>query len=311
VYVALSRCRTLEGLVLRSPLPSGGLRTDEAILRFRDQARCNLPSEGRLQEARVRYQQGLLLDCFDFAPLRGPFHHLLRLLRENDGIDQAAGIDDLARRKRIFSEKVLDVGGKFQSQLKRLFAEDTLPEDDAAVLERIGKASVWFGEQLEAVFGDWVAHLQVDTDNAALRRQVEKARDRLRREVAVKKSGVQSCGGGFSPASYLRALSRADGDGDPGKKAPAPATENGASDLQHPELYRRLQEWRSRVAGKEGRPAYQVMHRRVLIQVAMGLPETVAQLRTIKGIGKKTAGKYGKDLLALVAAYRNLPPSKA
>ncbi|MBW2429173.1 MAG: AAA family ATPase, partial [Deltaproteobacteria bacterium] len=52
VYVALSRCKTLEGMVLSSPIPSRGIATDESVLNFVKRARQNRPSENRLLAAK-------------------------------------------------------------------------------------------------------------------------------------------------------------------------------------------------------------------------------------------------------------------
>ena len=50
---------------------------------------------------------------------------------------------------------------------------------------------------------------------------------------------------------------------------------------------------------------FQVMHQRVLIQLAIHLPRTTAELKTIRGVGKRTVQKYGENLLALITAYRD------
>jgi superfamily II DNA helicase RecQ len=41
-----------------------------------------------------------------------------------------------------------------------------------------------------------------------------------------------------------------------------------------------------------------------LIQIAVNLPGNRTDLKKIKGVGKKTFKKYGQDILALVAGYR-------
>ena len=73
VYVALSRCRTLDGMVLNSPLPARGIGADETILEFLAMARENAPSLEKLEWERTRFQQQLLLECFDFRRLQSRF----------------------------------------------------------------------------------------------------------------------------------------------------------------------------------------------------------------------------------------------
>ncbi|MEE4607237.1 MAG: HRDC domain-containing protein, partial [Desulfobacteraceae bacterium] len=56
---------------------------------------------------------------------------------------------------------------------------------------------------------------------------------------------------------------------------------------------------------ERGLAHYQILHQRVLIQIAVNLPDNRARLKKINGVGKKTIEKYGDDILALVADYRN------
>ena len=59
------------------------------------------------------------------------------------------------------------------------------------------------------------------------------------------------------------------------------------------------------MAKERGLAHYQILHQRVLIQIAVNLPDNRARLKKINGVGKKTIEKYGDDILALVADYRN------
>ena len=54
VYVALSRCKTFEGMVLSSPLSAVTVRTDATVLRFAEQASRNPPSAEKLAAAKSR-----------------------------------------------------------------------------------------------------------------------------------------------------------------------------------------------------------------------------------------------------------------
>jgi ribonuclease D len=85
-------------------------------------------------------------------------------------------------------------------------------------------------------------------------------------------------------------------------------TKNAATyseaDIEHPELFEILREWRSTKAKDNGVPHYQVLHQKTLIQIVVNLPNTLKALMTIKGIGKKLAERYGQELVAMVSDYR-------
>ena len=86
------------------------------------------------------------------------------------------------------------------------------------------------------------------------------------------------------------------------KKSQAP--DYSESDIEHPELFQLLKDWRSRTAEEKGLARFQILHQRVLIQIVVNLPDSRTKLRKINGVGKKTIEKYGEDILALVASYR-------
>jgi hypothetical protein len=304
VYVALSRCKTFEGMVLSSPIPSKGMETDAAILNFVETARQTPPSENRLLTAKIAYQQQLLLACFDFQLLRSRLNDLARLCRNNAGLVQLSGVGDMDKLREMAGEQIFKVSEKFKRQLRTIFEKQDLPESDAYIIERIGKASKWFQGKFGPIFNDLVQKLQVETDNKELGKRIGYVLFDLKKEIAVKLAGIRSCEQEFSPSYYLRCISKAQIEvGSKREKKPRPPTYN-ESDIEHPELFRQLKEWRSRKARQQSVARFQILHQSILIQIAVGLPDNAADLIKINGVGKKTLEKYGEELLALVVAYR-------
>jgi len=303
-YVALSRCRTFEGLVLRSPVPTRGISPDGAVLSFVEEARENPPSHGGLRAAKMAYQQQLLMDCFDFKPLRRRLRYLVRLLMGNEGLVHVGGVSDMGRLQEMAEKEIFSVGEKFKRQLRSLFKNEVLPEADAHILERISKASDWFQDKFSLILKDVVRNFHFETDNRELGKQIGNALDFLKQEIVVKLAGIESCENGFSPSEYLHALSNAEIDFSPGKEKKPRAPEYGESDIEHAELFQQLKQWRSLKAKEQGVAHFQIVHQRVLIQIAVSLPENRKELIGIKGVGKKTLEKYGEQLLEMVTAYR-------
>jgi len=201
-------------------------------------------------------------------------------------------------------EQIFTVSDKFKQQLRTIFIKQDLPESDAYILERIGKASEWFQDKFSLIFDDLVQKFQMETDNKELGKKIGNALNNLKQEILVKLAGIKSCEKGFSAPHYLRAISKAEVDFIPekGKKSIAPVYSK--SDIEHPELFRHLKDWRSRKAKEQGLAQFQILQQRVLIQIVVNLPGNRTDLKKIKGVGKKTLEKYGKDILALVAGYR-------
>ena len=308
VYVALSRCRTLEGMVLSSPLSPRAIKTDRAVLQFIEQAGANVPTAEKLALAKIRYQQQLLLECFDFKELQVLFSRLLSIVDRNPELIRILGAGDLHELRQKTVNEISTVGANFRRQLHGLFTEHVLPADDPVILERTQKASAYFQEKFEEGIGQHVEHLQIETDNKEIRKKAKNICKRLHEETVVKQAAVKCCSTGFSSSQYLRAISSAEITAAPKKMREDRQTKNAATyseaDIEHPELFEILREWRSTKAKDNGVPHYQVLHQKTLIQIVVNLPNTLKALMTIKGIGKKLAERYGQELVAMVSDYR-------
>lgn len=306
VYVALSRCRTLDGLVLRSPVPAHGLGADDAVARFMEQVWNDPPTAGDIFAARQEYQADLLLACFDFQALNHRLNSLVKNLRAHDRVLNVSGAGDLNELLFRAKEEIVLVGEKFKNQLRSRFHGTELPESDPYINERARKASAWFQEKIASVFDDVVHHMTVETDNKDIEKTVAQSLNHVRREVLVKRAAIQSCEKGFSPRRYLRALSRAELDADilASKPSKIQAPEYSESDIENPELFKQLKAWRAAKAKDKEVRIYRIIHLQVLIQIAVCLPDTLMALKLIRGFGEKSLAEYGEELLALVTAYR-------
>ena len=64
------------------------------------------------------------------------------------------------------------------------------------------------------------------------------------------------------------------------------------------ELFERLRALRARIARRQGVPAYVVFSDKTLRELALTWPQTMAEFRTVSGVGEVKAAKYGKAFLA-------------
>jgi hypothetical protein len=303
VYVALSRCRTFEGMVLSSPLSSSTIKSDQTVNRFVKDAERNVPTHDKLALSKVRYQQQLLMECFSFDKLRAQVSRMASNLIRNEGVIQIFGAGNIADIQRQTHDEICTVGENFRRQLHGLFTDTVLPADDPAIQERLGKASNYFTEKFETILMPTLSRINVETDNKEIGKKVNNSIKWLQEEAAVKLAAVQSVSNGFSPAIYLRALSAAEIEAAKPKAKPVAATYTEA-DVGHPELFELLKEWRRKKASEKSVQLFQIMHQKTMVQIAVHLPGTHLALKEIKGIGKKMVENYGDELVTLVADYR-------
>jgi len=303
-YVALSRCKTLDGVVLSSSISSHGIEKDKAIRDFDIRIRENPPSHEHLKEAKAGYQQGLLLDGFDFRTMKSYLYRLVRLLMDHPGTIQITGTGDLEQAMDKVNQDLFMVGQKFRRQLQKIFQNSNLPESDPQILERISRASKWFQDKFKEIFGETLDKFSFETDNSILEIKINEALHHLKKEIAVKLEGIKSLENGFSPSDFLRQVSLAKIDHPSQKNKPPQPFNVSGSDTDHPELVSDLNKWRLQKARDAETTKHQILRQGVLYQVAKTLPVSNTALRKIKGVGKKTVQKHGTDIIAIVSRYR-------
>ena len=154
VYVALSRCRTLEGMVLGTPLRQSSVITDLKVEDYiENQEKAASDSLMRLDSIRKEYFSQLLGDMFDFRNLAYLQKKMLGICTEFPsgtfvGLSQKH--NDILN---AVNEKVLDVGQKWQRLIAGK-AYDELCSDDFAL--RVQKGCEYFIKELEAAYGDFL-----------------------------------------------------------------------------------------------------------------------------------------------------------
>ncbi|MBI3186593.1 MAG: helix-turn-helix domain-containing protein [Gammaproteobacteria bacterium] len=303
VYVALSRCKTFEGLVLSTPLTQGAVKTDSTVAQFVDQASQHPPTQQQLTSARIFYQQQLLLECFDFQTLASGLKNLGNQLREHGALVQTTAPSGIEAMEKLTSDDIIIVAGKFRRQLQALFERNTVPEDDAAIQQRVQKAAHYFLDKLQSGLIRWTSGFGFDTDNKDIKKHINQTLVFLRHQLVVKTGALQSCHHGFATHTYLNALALAEIAPNSPPPTKKPADDTITADVQHPQLLQALKTWRAKQAAEEQLEHYRILHQRVLLQIARLLPATPDALRQINGVGRATLEKYGAAITAIVSEY--------
>jgi GTPase SAR1 family protein len=154
VYVALSRLRSLEGLVLRTRIDTSVVSTDRDVVAFSERRHAQQPLPEQLQEYQRRYLEDMLLATFDLADLLQRTEYVLKDHEEIGAFEDESMKTALQRfRDRLRSEE--ENTHKFQGQLHRLLRQD----ERATLLERIGKGADYYGTFLKDAMKELLMHL--------------------------------------------------------------------------------------------------------------------------------------------------------
>ena len=309
VYVALSRCRSFEGLVLRTPLQGRSIIDDATIRAFNKNLEENQPDETVLSAQRRQYYRSLLFDMFDFVPLRIRLLVVRKVLGEHLGRlypKLTEAWNDMLDR---FAAEIVAVSERFQTQLDDILASAPDAERNPRLTERITKAQAYFLARCRELVEPVVEQSDVVVDNKEVRKQLTGALKKLREVLAVKLAvlGMDNSGG-FTIHNYLDTRAKAMLDepkakpakGAKGSKREKTVEEEHSGDVENAGLFALLRVWRRETAAREHVPAYVVMHQAALLAVCRALPRSGRELSGIKGIGKVFVAKYGEEVLAIV-----------
>ena len=330
-YVALSRCRTLEGLVLSTPISAKAIINDETVASFTREARERRPGEEQFATLQQAYFLSLLTELFSFQPLYQSFQRYVRMLDEHLYLLYPKQLEDCKAELARLDERVVRVAERFSVQYTRMVNGSLDYATSTALQERIHAAAGYFVEQLRPMYPIAVRK-SLDMDNKQLKKKYtaayEEVRDRYRLKedllCFVEKSG-------FAVSSYLKqkALLTLDDVGTPikakedarrmgmpeveeamiesrdGKRAESGVDKVGiSSDILHPELYERLRAWRDEEAARQNLPAYTIFQQKAILCISNLLPVDREMLLRIPYVGKKGVERYGDVLLEMVHAYR-------
>ena len=329
VYVALSRCKTLEGMVLSAPFSAKAIITDDAVDAFTIEARRNEPDEKRFRSLQQTYYLELLSGLFDFQPIEQALQRYVRLIDEHlyklFPKQLAACKEEMER----FHDRVTKVAQKFSIQYTRLIDTAQGYATDKTLQRRIHSAVTYFQEQLQPL--DTVMANTVASDNKELKKKLRDTMEELEKLFDLKTDLLDYVlAHGFHVAEYLKQkalLSIDDSASQKGKKGKSSAgkgeqeswqPDRGKSprerkraaavevpkDVLHPELYNRLITWRNAEASALGLPVYTVIQQKAILGISNLLPSDKAMLVRIPYFGKKGVEKYGDMILEMVHTYR-------
>ncbi len=311
VYVALSRLRSLDGLVLTAPLSASAVLIDTAVSNYMnmelEQARHTANNLATLQRDYYLYQ---LTELFTFKELEWDFHRVLRLIDEHLYKVYPLLLKMYKQADELFVREITAVSGIFYRQYATLVMQSKDYDTDRHLAERILKAAVYFAGQLDSLLKPLIERTHLDSDNKEVRERITESVYALQQSFAQKRHLLaRVIARGFSVTTYLKekAVGLLNAEQPAKRERKSRATEkievDRNSDIKHPKLFRKLRAWRATRAEELGRPVYGVLTQKALIGIVNGLPLSGKELLRMPGFGKKSLEMFGKEILTIVQEY--------
>ena len=328
VYVALSRCRTLEGIVLTSAVTSRCTFVNEEVSSFESSREPAEAAENRLPEMTNEYYVSALCGAFDLRQLLHLYYRVNRIYQSNlcklypdqaerfKSVGAGSSTADSDEKKDFAGLRFLnDTAEKFQRQIRHISSgiQGESAEDSPLLRERVLKACEYFLKELRPLAACAAPLTLVEIDDKEVKKIFKAAAEEFLEELGfrlalygtVRDSGFSvkaynrlKTGNELAEKKTLKALVRSFISAE--DKGQAQESADTYSGSRHPELVQALVEWRRGLCQRDNVPAFMVLHQKTLLSIADLAPQTKEELIAVKGFGKAKYESYGEEILALV-----------
>ena len=302
VYVALSRCKSLDGMVLKSPIKLESIITDLNVTRYMQyegERAANI--EEALPQLQKRYMIVLLNEMFDFTDIHQIFGRVFNMAQTGNPLHNLMPklCDLVSAEYKSLTSEIVDVANKFRNQYTALVDAASNIYTDEHLQQRIKAAVGYFLGKLADIDID-IYNEDIELDNRsvedAYNAQTAEFVKLVRVKIALLTAFKEQP---FTTTSFLEARAKATLDIEMGKleRTKADMTVAGVD----PVLQHRLTIWRSDKA--DGGPLAYVMSMKTLQEIAARLPKSTEDMKTIPGLGTKRITKYGDEIVKIVRQF--------
>jgi hypothetical protein len=300
VYVALSRCTKLEGIVLHSKIMSNGLKSDSRIDAFSSNQKTTSAQMHALTDAKKDYQQTILLQLFDFTIIENSYISSIKLLSENtnsfkqEAIEQFKNID-------VDIKMLIEIAVKFKTQLSQLFDTKNEPNAESFLQTRIIAGANYLKKAVDTIKSK-IEKTTLETDSRTISSELNKSMGLIHKEICLKIFLLEGVEKGFEISNYLE-HKRKFQKPTFSFNSYAGASNYDNSSLAHPALYKKLRKKRDDICAQKNTPIYLVASSNTLEEMSSYLPQTEHDLNLIKGFGPIKTKQYGNQFLDIIREY--------
>ena len=210
-YVALSRCRTLEGMVLAKPLNIQGIITDANVNSFIEhELEEATNSAAKLPQLRQDYFLTLLNELFSFNSLLWDFQVLTRVVDEHLYSSYPDFLDALKTAQQTLEKNIRNVAMKFNSHYLQILSNSNNIYKDATLQERLKAGSKYFLEQLRDILSPILEQKDLSIKNKQVATRYNNALNMFISNLNIKLATLKSAlHDGFSIRTYLESKAKA------------------------------------------------------------------------------------------------------
>ena len=310
-YVALSRCRSLEGLYLSKQFNPNAVITDVLIDNFNIEQENNQPTEEGFLQDNFHYYAQNIKEVFNLSQIKNHNSKLYELLEIY--LKSEIG-EEFLKIKAYYEEILLEivlVEERFQTQIDKII-EYSLPTLETQTLyKRAVQAAKYFSEKNEIIFSLVYYLSKIEAEDYIGQEDIEEVLQEFMIEVELKqrlfnylithefdmreflsyKYKLLALGEKLELKSYIAFVKNL---------SQLTQKQETPKDLELDDLYQKLKMWRKAQAEEEKLPAFCIFSNQVLENIVKKRPQIKEELLNIKGFGEKKFEKYGKQILEII-----------
>ncbi len=313
VYVALSRCTSLEGLVLTSSVNQSFLGAHQSLKEWQGKNQDDTKLSQKFKEAREKYALQELQNVFSFYRWYyglKDFSEELNDNREEFSEPSIVWLRELAETQ----EKIQTVADKFKERLTFLANDNPNVEENDALQKRVKDAANYFSAELQKWKERFYAH-PFSTDKKKISRFLDASLTEVAFILHEILHRVNHCKNGFTLNEYLKSGKKVETAADKIQASYAQNQEKevAAEGTANEELYSRLALLRKQMASEANTPLYMIFSSDAIQNICKYLPQSKESLLKIKGFGKAKVAQYGDEVIGLIRDYceeYNLQPKE-
>lgn len=184
-YVALSRCKSLDGIVLSAPIPAHAIINDINVVAFTKSIPQQIPTEDKVRDLKRAYFLSLMAELFTFHGIRNAFDAYLRHLEEWLYKQCGESVQQWKEARGKFEQQVYNVSGNFALQYQRMINADYNYASNEQLQERCKKGAAWFRKELEKL-ATLLKNIQISTKNKAVAEREATLKAEFKEQLSVK-----------------------------------------------------------------------------------------------------------------------------
>ncbi|MCH3924368.1 MAG: AAA family ATPase [Bacteroidales bacterium] len=311
VYVALSRCRSLEGMILTEKFSTSSIILDNKVKDFTISQLISQPNEKTLLDDEVDCFFDNIASIFDFTEMTIQINQLFKLNHSAIIKNYKKTSQTINTQIENYKNDIDSVDKKFQHFISTLLSKNIEKQTKKnTLLLKVEGAKKYFIEKIEDLNELIMLLLDLELDD-------EQDNDKMR-EIIVNLSLEKEIKyrllsyfdkDKFNVKDFLSYKNDIIAQGSKLELTSIKAKINKNKktltndDIIDKELFDILKRWRSEKAKESNLPAYCIIHQSALIGIANTRPRLKKDFLTIKGMGKKTITTYGKEIIEIIDDY--------